>query len=29
LLGASESLTGLSDKFEMIRCSPGIIYRLK
>ncbi|OXY83288.1 CheR family methyltransferase [Oceanimonas doudoroffii] len=29
LLGASESLTGLSDRFEMIRCSPGIIYRLK
>lgn len=29
LLGASESLTGLSDKFEMVRCSPGIIYRLK
>lgn len=29
LLGASESLTGLSDKFEMIRCNPGIIYRIK
>ena len=29
LLGASESLTGLTDKFEMIRCNPGIIYRLK
>ncbi|AEY02469.1 chemotaxis protein methyltransferase CheR [Oceanimonas sp. GK1] len=29
LLGASESLTGLSDRFEMIRCTPGIIYRLK
>ncbi|GAL06865.1 chemotaxis protein methyltransferase CheR [Photobacterium aphoticum] len=29
LLGASESLTGLSDKFEMIRCNPGIIYKLK
>ncbi|OYD25874.1 CheR family methyltransferase [Oceanimonas baumannii] len=29
LLGASESLTGLSDRFEMIRCSPGIIYRLR
>ncbi|MBV1840465.1 CheR family methyltransferase [Photobacterium ganghwense] len=28
-LGASESLTGLSDKFEMIRCNPGIIYKLK
>ncbi|MCG7585493.1 protein-glutamate O-methyltransferase CheR [Photobacterium sp. OFAV2-7] len=29
LLGASESLTGLTDKFEMIRCNPGIIYKLK
>ncbi|MBE1274690.1 CheR family methyltransferase [Enterovibrio baiacu] len=29
LLGASESLTGLTDRFEMIRCNPGIIYRLK
>lgn len=29
MLGASESLTGLSDKFEMIRCNPGIIYRRK
>ena len=29
LLGASESLTGLTDKFEMVRCNPGIIYRLK
>ncbi|MGF1680431.1 CheR family methyltransferase [Photobacterium minamisatsumaniensis] len=29
LLGASESLTGLTDKFEMIRCTPGIIYKLK
>ena len=28
-LGASESLTGLTDKFEMIRCNPGIVYRLK
>lgn len=28
-LGASESLTGLTDKFEMIRCNPGIIYRVK
>ncbi|MDX1302377.1 protein-glutamate O-methyltransferase [Photobacterium sp.] len=28
-LGASESLTGLTDKFEMIRCNPGIIYKLK
>lgn len=29
LLGASESLTGLTERFEMIRCNPGIIYRLK
>ncbi|MGR5320626.1 protein-glutamate O-methyltransferase [Vibrio sp. DNB22_19_1] len=29
LLGASESLTGLTDKFEMLRCNPGIIYKLK
>jgi len=28
-LGASESLTRLTDKFEMIRCNPGIIYRVK
>lgn len=29
MLGASESLTGLTDRFEMIRCNPGIIYKLK
>lgn len=29
ILGASESLTGLTDKFEMIRANPGILYRLK
>jgi chemotaxis protein methyltransferase CheR len=28
-LGASESITGLSNDFEMIRCNPGIIYRVK
>jgi chemotaxis protein methyltransferase CheR len=28
-LGASESMAGLSDEFEMIRCNPGIIYRKK
>ncbi|EKE82062.1 CheR family methyltransferase [Idiomarina xiamenensis] len=28
-LGASESISGLSEDFEMIRCSPGIIYRKK
>ncbi len=29
ILGASESMSGLSDKFEMIRCNPGIIYKKK
>ena len=29
MLGASESLTGLSDKFEMVRCNPGIVYKVK
>lgn len=29
ILGASESLNGLSDKYEMIQCRPGIIYRAK
>jgi len=29
IIGASESLNALTDKFEMIRCNPGIIYRLK
>lgn len=29
ILGASESITGLTDKFDMIRCNPGIIYQLK
>ena len=29
VLGASESITGLTDKFDMIRCNPGIIYQLK
>ena len=29
ILGASESLSALTDKFEMVRCNPGIIYRLK
>lgn len=28
-LGASESMAGLSERFEMIRCHPGIVYRLK
>lgn len=28
-LGASESLSGLSDLYEMRQCSPGIIYRKK
>ncbi|WP_434339936.1 CheR family methyltransferase [Motilimonas cestriensis] len=29
MLGASESLTGLTDRFEMQRCNPGIVYKLK
>lgn len=28
-LGASESMSGLCDKFEMVRCNPGIIYQKK
>jgi len=28
-LGASESLSGLSDSFEMLRCNPGIVYQKK
>jgi len=28
-LGASESMTGLNDDFDMIRCNPGIIYQKK
>ncbi|WP_016955572.1 CheR family methyltransferase [Catenovulum agarivorans] len=28
-LGASESITGLSEDFEMQRCNPGIVYRPK
>jgi chemotaxis protein methyltransferase CheR len=27
-MGASEAMTGLCDRFEMIRCNPGIAYRL-
>lgn len=29
VLGASESITGLTDRFDMVRCSPGIVYQLK
>jgi chemotaxis protein methyltransferase CheR len=29
MLGASESLPGLTDKFEMIHCHPGILYKAK
>jgi len=28
-LGASESLTGLSTEYDMVRCNPGIIYQKK
>jgi chemotaxis protein methyltransferase CheR len=29
ILGASESLAGYSDAFEMVRCTPGVVYRRK
>lgn len=29
MLGASESMSGLSDDFEMLRCNPGIVYKKK
>ncbi|MDA7746095.1 protein-glutamate O-methyltransferase CheR [Psychromonas sp.] len=29
ILGASESLSGLTEEFDMVRCNPGIIYKLK
>ncbi len=29
MLGASESLAGLTDRFDMIRCNPGIDYKVK
>lgn len=29
ILGASESLSGVQDKFDMVHCSPGIVYRAK
>lgn len=29
ILGASESLNGLPDLYEMVQCRPGIIYRKK
>lgn len=29
MLGASESLAGLTERFEMIRCNPGIVYKVK
>ena len=28
-LGGSESLGELSERFDMVRCHPGIMYRLK
>jgi len=28
-LGASESLSGLNDNFDMLRCNPGIVYQKK
>ena len=29
ILGSTETLIGVADKYEMMRCNPGIIYRLK
>ena len=29
IVGATETLTGVADQYEMIRCNPGIIYRKK
>ncbi len=29
MLGASESISGISDDYEMIRCNPGILYQRK
>lgn len=29
MLGASESMSGLSNEFDMVRCNPGIIYQKK
>jgi chemotaxis protein methyltransferase CheR len=29
VLGASESMSGLSDRFNMVRCNPGLIYQKK
>ncbi len=29
ILGATETVAGIDDKFEMIRCHPGIIYKLR
>ncbi len=28
-LGSSESISGYSDDFEMVRCNPGVVYRLR
>lgn len=29
ILGSSESISGLTDKYDMVRCNPGLAYRLK
>ena len=29
ILGSTENLVGVADKYEMMRCNPGIIYHLK
>ena len=29
VLGSSESMSGLTEKYDMVRCNPGLAYRLK
>jgi len=29
MLGASEALNGLPDLYQMVQCSPGIVYKAK
>jgi chemotaxis protein methyltransferase CheR len=28
-LGASESITSYSDAYDMVRCNPGVVYKVK
>ncbi len=29
ILGSTETVSGVAEKFEMLRCNPGIIYKLR